>query len=869
MYDTFANINTLWSQVIADELARSGVRDVVISPGSRSTPLVLACAAHPDLHDHSMIDERSAGFFALGIAKATGRPVALVCTSGTAAANYYPAVCEADASDVPLLLLTADRPAHLRHSGAPQMMDQVNLYGDRVRHDVDFAQPEADDARLVALRAAVCHAVAMSAFPVAGPVHCNVPFRKPLEPIPAQRESDGVAQVFAERDVPSLRGRRSGRAWTEYLTADESLAAVADMLLAARRPLIIAGPDADGERYVDVLAALSAEQHIPVFAEAASQQRFQGFGDAVGSADLLLRSARFREECVPDCVICLGGTATGAGMLRFLEQLGDIDVIAVAPGMKRHDPAGAVSFHVTGEPGAFLSALRSLLEGRPSPERAEWAEFISRADAAARESLARQLPVAGEKLEGAWIAALGELLPEGTPLMISSSMPVRDVESFLPRLRTHVPVFVNRGVNGIDGVLSTALGIAHGSGRRAVLLVGDIAFLHDLNAFVGGGLAALPLTIVLLDNDGGEIFDLLPVRDFDPAFTRHFLTPHGVDIAAVAGSLGLPVYAPRRLDELATVFAAAHAEPGCSVIHVRTTISDSGTVRRTLVKAVAADVDSALQGSSVPLAESPDTYGMFLRRMRRGKGIPVILLHGFTRSGASWEALAGGMDGHDVYAIDLIGHGRSPRPRSLDAYTLESMAAQIEALCRRWGWDRIHLVGYSLGGRVAMAFAARSTERLASLALLSAHPGMEDSAERDRRRETDEDLARRIETDGLRRFVDDWSGGAMFGGQRDADPPEWQRVRRDRLSRQSSALAASLRGCGQGRQDSYWELLPALTVPLLYAVGADDARYAEAAARLKQVLPSAVTVLDGAGHDVLFDRGEEVLALLRSLWKRA
>ncbi|MDT8325107.1 MAG: 2-succinyl-5-enolpyruvyl-6-hydroxy-3-cyclohexene-1-carboxylic-acid synthase, partial [Bacteroidota bacterium] len=589
------NINTLWSEIIAEEVARSGVRDVVISPGSRSTPLVLSCAQHPDLACHSQLDERAAGFYALGLARTSRRCVALICTSGTAAANYHPAVCEADASAVPLLLLTADRPAHLRYSGAPQTMDQVRLYGDRVRFECDFAQPEADEERLRGLRAAVCHAVAMSGAPLPGPVHCNVPFRKPLEPLPAVRAQDQLPDALRSADGGGVRGRRSGLAWTRYIPADAALATVADALLRALRPVIIAGPDANGEAYADALLALAGRQNIPVLAEAASQLRFRPEPAGIGSADLLLRSAAFRKRFHPDCILLLGGTPTSAGMLRFFDDCGDVDVIHVAPDRRRRDPAHRVSLQVHGDVPVFLTRLSRLLDGRPVSPRTDWLRLFSLADEVARDALQRELQSLDGGLEGMFLDAMATQLRDGTPLMISSSMPVRDVETFLPAMDTQVPVHVNRGVNGIDGVLSTALGMVRGSGRRGVLCIGDVAFLHNLNATVGDGLASLPLTVVLLNNDGGEIFDLLPVREFDPAFTRHFLTPHGIDLASVAAALGLASLRVETRDAFLAAWSAAESADGCFVIEVRTDIAESGALRRNLLTQVAAAVNAAVE----------------------------------------------------------------------------------------------------------------------------------------------------------------------------------------------------------------------------------------------------------------------------------
>ncbi|MCB2203421.1 2-succinyl-5-enolpyruvyl-6-hydroxy-3-cyclohexene-1-carboxylic-acid synthase [bacterium] len=869
--ERYPNINTLWSDIIADELARSGVRDVVISPGSRSTPLVLSFASHPDLNDHSQLDERAAGFFALGIARATSRPVALLCTSGTAAANYYPAVCEADAAGVPLLLLTADRPDHLRGSGAPQTMDQVKLYGDRVRHYCSAGHPEYDNARFRALRAAMCHAVALSQGTDPGPVHCNFPFRKPLEPVAVDPDWIRNREVFPVFE--GYEGRRSGRAWTQYFDGVEALPLLADALLRAERPLIIAGPDAAGDSYAAQLLTFAAERQIPVFAEAASQLRFRADDGlaGIGSADLLLRSEAFRAQLQPDCVLLLGGTATNAGMLRFLETREHIDVFQISSTLRRNDPAHSVTHHLHGDAKAMLGAMQRLLAQAPIRDRSAWMSFITRANKVAVAALENGLQGMSAGLEGLFLAELGQLLQEGTPLMLSNSMPVRDVETFLPVLRKSIPVYFNRGVNGIDGILSTALGIAQGSGNRTVLCIGDIAFLHNLNAVVGGRLASLPLTIVLLNNSGGEIFELLPVREFDPAFTRHFLTPPEANITALAQAMGLTVHRADDRGSFAAAFDDSTQAEHCVLIEVRTDIQESGQLRRDLLAGVAREVDTALDAQSLP-GETNFQPVPVLRLLRPGAGTPVVFLHGFTRSAASWDSMSALLEGRPLYAVDLMGHGWSPVPEAHNhpsCYSLEYAADALEALFARWGFSDMHLVGYSMGGRTAMTYATRYGKRLRTLALLSANPGIEDDAARKTRRQQDDALAAQIDGGGLHAFVRYWSATPMFAAQKDADPLRWAAAMQDRTSNTAGGLAAALLGSGQGQQRSLWSELGNIDLPVFIAAGDGDGKYVEIAARMRDALPqSELRVFENAGHDLPFERERDIARALLDLWKR-
>lgn len=893
----FANINQLWSRAIVDELARCGVRHAVISPGSRSTPLVLALAAHPDIADHSVIDERSAAFFALGLAKESGTPVALLCTSGTAAANYFPAVCEADASRVSLLMLTADRPAFLRDSGAPQTMDQVKLYGDRVRWQADTGEPQADVARLRALRSTVCQAVAMTRAPLAGPVHVNVPFDKPLEPTEAVAARDAVPAGLIETGGEAVHGREDGRPWLRVYHTSRSEGAVedvADALLRAERPIVLAGPADLSDRQARALLDLAARHGIPVFAEAASQLR--GFHEApfcLTTLDLLLRSSAFRDGFDPDLVLQLGGVPTNAAAQRLLAEFGGAHLV-VAPDATRRDAAHTARLHVADDDGEYLLRLSGMLHTAPSRKSdTTFLHLLRLADTAARAALDRLCPDAETVFEGAAIRAVLRALPEHAALFVSSSMPIRDLETFADALPQGCHVFYNRGVNGIDGVTSTALGVARTHGGPALLLTGDVAFLHNLNAAGGAGLRDIPLVVVLLNNDGGEIFDMLPIRDFDPPFTRHFLTPHGTDFAAACQAFGIPHRVAETSANAGALLREAFATRGLRVIEWRTSIAESGARRRALLRDVAAAVDEAL--AEVPPADSNEiedsapvetetpflsdvairgrTPALAWRLLAEGEGPPAVLLHGFTRSSSSWKPLLPWFGGRPVIGIDLAGHGASPSPdpaAQLGFYGLEQAADAIAAIVARLGHASAHLVGYSLGGRTALHAALRHPELWRSLALLSANPGIEDERARATRREEDAALAERLGAIGLERFVGEWEAGPLFARLREADFPAWQSAHRDRLQRRTRGLQGSLLGSGQGAQRPLWDALEAPRLPVLVAAGREDGRYADIATRLAALLHDAeLRVYDGAGHDLPTERPREIGEAIAALWKRA
>ncbi len=503
--------NARWSEAIAAALHARGVREVVLSPGSRSTPLALAFRAHEGFRVTVIIDERSAAFVALGIAKAARRPVALVCTSGSASAHYLPAITEAWASGAALVALTADRPWELLGFGAPQTIPQPGIFRRFVVDEVTLAEPSDDAASLRHLTAVIARAADRAVNGPGGPVHVNVPFREPL-----------VSQL--PPDPQTLR-----IAAPTYVPPSRVIAPrpVAELIARSHRPLFLCGPAAPNPRLAQAVHALARRIGAPVLAEAASNARF-GFDDAVGCYDALLRRADRRAAYAPDLVVRLGGGLTPKSTLGL-----DADVFAIVTEDGRGpDPHHHATHVFEGEVAPLLEALANEL---PEAAHTAWRERWLEAERALRRALE------GDTLEGEprVANALVQALAPRSNLVLASSMPIRDVDAFAPAARGPLDVYVNRGVNGIDGLLSTAYGVALATGTPTTLFVGDVALLHDLGAWAALRAASVDLTVVVLNNDGGGIFHFLPVRSATPHFEELFGTPHGVDFehaAALAGA---------------------------------------------------------------------------------------------------------------------------------------------------------------------------------------------------------------------------------------------------------------------------------------------------------------------------------------------
>ena len=517
---TEGDVAATYCATLVDEWARLGLSDAVVSPGSRSTPMAVALLADERVAVHVHHDERSAAFMALGLSLVSRRPTIVLCTSGTAAAEFHAAVVEAHQAYVPLLVLTADRPPELHDVGAPQTIDQRELYGTAVRWYCEPGAPTAGGAPW--WRDLARDAWLRCGGPRPGPVHLDLAFREPL-----------LGQVGELPEVrPELPAVPEGPSWGLTDEALAELGAVID----GRRGLIVAGVRAtrdDGE--ARAVADLADALGWPVLADASSGLRVDRPG-VVTTFDPLVRDEAFAAAARPEVVIRLGGLLSSKELGRFLATSGAFQV-GVDPFGPPADPDRVITRPLTADVAMVCDQLRSV---SPAPAPAEWLGAWIDADATARRALGRVLTRHGDATEPATAVDLPALLPDGARLVVSSSMPVRDLEWYAAG-RSGLQVFSNRGANGIDGVVSTAVGVSL-SGAPTALLIGDVAFLHDTNGLLGLARRRVDLVIVVVDNDGGGIFSFLGQHDAldDDVFETLFGTPHGVDLCALAQAHGIP-----------------------------------------------------------------------------------------------------------------------------------------------------------------------------------------------------------------------------------------------------------------------------------------------------------------------------------------
>ncbi|HMC07512.1 MAG TPA: 2-succinyl-5-enolpyruvyl-6-hydroxy-3-cyclohexene-1-carboxylic-acid synthase [Solirubrobacterales bacterium] len=580
------NRNTALASALVEELARCGVRLAALAPGSRSTPLALALWRHPAIAVSVIVDERSAGFFALGAAQAEGRPAAVLCTSGTAAANLHPAVCEADEAGVPLIVMSADRPPELRGIGSGQTIDQLKLYGSAVRWFCEVGTHDADDAGLLHFRSVACRAYAAArGEPRPGPVHLNVAWRDPLGPEPHPEDVTATSALALEG-----RGERPLTAVvSEQPVADDALVdELADRVAGSPRGLIVAGRQRD-PALAEPVAALAAAAGYPILAEPTSQLRLGPHaGDLVAWAYDSI--ARLRPPPLePELVIRFGDMPTSKPLRGWLASLPELRQVVVDPAFGWHEPTSRAEAVVRAEPRSLAAALARRLAGGSPP----WSDAWIEATRAAASAIEAELADAGEPTEPGVHAALARVYADGELVYTASSMPIRDQETFVPAGPADVRFLCNRGANGIDGLVSSGIGAAATSGRPAWVVTGDLGLHHDANALAIVGESDAPVRIVVLNNDGGGIFEFLPQAEQleRDEFEALLGTPRGIDPARLADAHGLRHARVERLDQLAML-----AGEGTVLIEVPVDRRRNVEVHRRVAERVAEDL-AALHGA--------------------------------------------------------------------------------------------------------------------------------------------------------------------------------------------------------------------------------------------------------------------------------
>ncbi|PLT32194.1 2-succinyl-5-enolpyruvyl-6-hydroxy-3-cyclohexene-1-carboxylic-acid synthase [Bacillus sp. V5-8f] len=557
---------TAYTASFIDELALNHVKHVVVSPGSRSTPLALMLAEHPDITVHINIDERSAGFFALGLAKALREPVGMVCTSGTATANYYPAIIEAYYSRVPLIVLTADRPHELRDVGAPQAINQIHLYGKHVKWFVEMALPEESEEMVRYSRTIGSRAVATATQEPAGPVHLNFPFREPLVPFMDEAKKFREGQQVSTSTVNVHGG--------ELVLSPEALHSVVKLIEGSRQGIIVCGELESDEKRAAIIS-LSKMLSFPILADPLSQLRSgsQNVNNIIDCYDTFLRDEHASKLLAPDLVLRFGPMPVSKSLLLFLKKHKGAKHLVVDSGGGWREPAGLVSDMIYSNEVLFSKGVCAAIQTKGNTS---WLERWKKLNVATKGALQTILDE-DELSEGKLFLILQDLMPNSSHLFVGNSMPIRDLDTFFFTGKKKIRTFANRGANGIDGVVSTALGVSTVL-DNTVLVIGDLSFFHDMNGLMAAKLQKANITILLINNDGGGIFSFLPQASEKEYFETLFGTPHGLDFSHAVALYGGNYTKAESWSEFAYAFTNSFAIPGLKVIEVQT-VRDSNVVK--------------------------------------------------------------------------------------------------------------------------------------------------------------------------------------------------------------------------------------------------------------------------------------------------
>lgn len=579
MIDEHQQKLTHYLAAFIEELVGNGVDEVVISPGSRSTPLALLFTHHPEVKTYINVDERSAAFFALGVAKAKKKPVAILCTSGTAAANYYPAIIEARYAKVPLLVLTADRPHELREVGAPQAIDQLDLYGKHVKWTVDMALPENSPSMLEYARSSASRGIGLSLGEPKGPVHFNFPFREPLIP-----DLKNVSYSTDSKAKRVLHGERS----LSPAVAQE----LQGILRNKERGLIICGPGLNSDS-IDYIVEFSEQFGFPIAADPLSQMRSGSHSKAqiIDTYDTFLKIDGVKESLHPEIVIRFGAMPVSKPLMLFLKSLSEIPYWIVSPGEEWQDPISKGTEYIYCDEGLFCQSM--IIE--PSREGSyDWINHWKNVNHSTKELLLK-----GHHSwdEGMAVSDLIQHLPEKSNVFVSNSMPIRDIDTFFFSNDRSIGIYANRGANGIDGVVSTALGMSTCSDSM-YLLIGDLAFFHDLNGLLVGKKYKLNLTIVVLNNNGGGIFSYLPQASEGDYFEELFGTPMDLDFSHAAKLYEAGYFRVESEEEFANAVTEAQLRNGLKIIEVMTNREENVANHRNLWNFVSREMMKKYEGEN-------------------------------------------------------------------------------------------------------------------------------------------------------------------------------------------------------------------------------------------------------------------------------
>jgi 2-succinyl-5-enolpyruvyl-6-hydroxy-3-cyclohexene-1-carboxylate synthase len=572
------NRNILWTETFAAELVNAGVKYACISPGSRSTPLTYAITTNKKIKSFAIIDERSSGFFALGLAKTTKTPVVLVCTSGTAAAEFYPAIIEAYQSKVPLIICTADRPPELQNVGANQTINQNNIYKNHIRWFVDAGLPQVNKSGLNKILTIARKAILESFIVQLGPVHINFPFKEPFEPasFTEEIENDLLASV-KNKSKSLLKITKSNSKIDQKI-----LKQISDKLNSQTKGIIVVGLDNYSKGFFSALSRLSQMISFPIFADAASSMRFayKENHNILTNYDSYLRSENFVNAHQPDFIIQFGRNFSSKALSNFIAGCNCKKLLVNKFG-DWENPREKSSSVLEIEPEKFCKELLGWIRTNPRKNKNDsWLNEFLEIEKSASKIKREVVDTASFPNEVRIVNELIKHIPSGSNLMVSNSLPIRDLDLTVPLMNKKLNIFHNRGASGIDGIISTALGIAQSSKQRTYLLTGDLAFYYDLNSLHVAKKYSIPLTVILINNNGGRIFEVLPISKYKNIFEEYFATPHNLDFGKLVDAFGGNYREVKNWKVFKELLSAESTSKLFSVLELKTDPIESLSLRR-------------------------------------------------------------------------------------------------------------------------------------------------------------------------------------------------------------------------------------------------------------------------------------------------
>jgi len=581
----FFNLNELWGALVIEELSRTGVDCFCISSGSRSTPLTYAVAQNKKITPVIHFDERGAAFYALGNARATGKPASVICTSGTAAANLMPAVIEASVDHVPMILLTADRPPELRQSGANQTINQVRLFGDSVRWQVDIPCPDENispEFVLTTIDQAVYRACRLNK----GPVHLNLMFREPLAP-------ENKKQSFSEYLRSVGQWSAVSKPFTYYpdtrtIISEKTLAEISQIINKSKSGLIVAGklPLDDSKQVLKLAEKIG----WPVFPDIASGLRLGVKSpNIIANFDQILLSDK-ASKLEPDTVLHFGTQVVSKRLLTFLNKNRPADYIRVTAHPDRLDPNHQVTYRVEFGATDFCERLDDKISKK---SMSDYCEKLTKLSTMLDKVMSSHLTDGNKETLSEPVVAriISKFISKQSALFLASSLPVREMDMYADSSGSSIPVEYNRGASGIDGTIASAAGYANGIKKPVTLLIGDLAFLHDLNSLSLVKNSKFPLTIVLLNNDGGGIFSFLPISNIGPTFEKYFGTPHGLSFQKSAEQFDIKYICPKTIDEFKKQFRSSQKSRSSSIIEIKTGRKANFEMHQRISSAIKSELD--------------------------------------------------------------------------------------------------------------------------------------------------------------------------------------------------------------------------------------------------------------------------------------